>query len=47
MALKKLKVEIAGERSIEIISFMDKCFKWKEDDRASAEELFNHPFIRR
>ena len=38
-----------GEREIssDILNFMDKCFKWDHNDRASVEELLSHPFIRR
>eukprot|EP00347_Sterkiella_histriomuscorum_P002977 403366074 len=31
--------------SIELLNFMDKCFKWKIEDRATAMELIEHPFI--
>ena len=49
MGQKKLRFDIESDKevSIDAINFMDKCFKWDYNDRASCDELLLHPFITR
>lgn len=48
LEIGKLEIE-CGERGIskDLLSFLDKCFKWKREKRATAVELLQHPFITR
>ncbi|CDW90170.1 protein kinase domain containing protein [Stylonychia lemnae] len=49
MKEKKLQLNIQESRplSIELINFIDKCFKLDPSKRSTAEELLNHPFVRK
>ena len=33
--------------SMDLVNFIDRCFKFNIEDRASADELLIHPFITR
>jgi len=47
MGMRKIPISCDSGISVELLNFLDKCFKWEMKDRATADELLSHPFITR